>query len=75
MKYLFDEPIPTKSGRKAVELWKELKREKHSYAILSLTNDKINAIITAKKIRKLQDDLKITPDGFLELGCFIDHNR
>ena len=72
MKYLFDEPIPTKSGRKVVELWNELQDAKQQYRMYSMIeNDKINAIITAKKIIRLQDDLGITLDRFQEFGSIF----
>ena len=65
------EPKPTKSGRDAVEIWNDLKHAWSSYKIYRLYNDKINMVIKAKLIRKLQDDLGITQEKFTELhGVF-----
>jgi hypothetical protein len=71
LKYKFDEPIPTKSGRSVKAIWDELQDCWASYKkYFWLENDKLNAIIQAKHIRKLQEDLGITIAEFSELGCF-----
>ena len=66
-------PKPTKSGRDVIEIWNDLKHAWSSYKIYRLYNDKINMVIKAKLIRKLQDDLGITQEKFTELhGVFHD---
>src|SRR3990172_8048 len=58
------EPKPTKSGRDAVEIWNDLKHAWSSYKMYLMYDDKINMIIKAKLIRKLQDDLGMTQEKF-----------
>ena len=64
-------PKPTKSGRDAVEIWNDLKHAWSSYKIYRLYNDKINMVIKAKLIRRLQADLGMSQEKFTELhGVF-----
>lgn len=70
--YKWVEPKPTKSGRDAVAIWNDLKHAWSSYKMYRLHDDKINMVINAKLIRKLQDELTIKQDKFPELGVFKD---
>ena len=77
MIYEWDEPTPTKSGRCVVEIWNELKIAHRSYKMYryllgdkSKITSRINMVIKAKEIRKLQADMGIRQDKFPELGIF-----
>src|SRR3989304_6003992 len=64
-------PKPTKSGRDVIEIWNDLKHAWSSYKIYRLYNDKINMVIKAKLIRRLQADLGMSQEKFTELhGVF-----
>lgn len=64
-------PKPTKSGRDVIEIWNDLKHAWSSYKMYRMYDEKINMVIKAKLIRKLQDDLGITQEKFIELhGVF-----
>jgi len=68
MKYKFDEPIKTKSGRSVVELWNELKEVKHLYTKYTiLDKDAHLALHYAVQIRKLEYDIGLTPTLFPNL--------
>ena len=70
-KYKWVEPRPTKSGRNVMDIWNDLKRAWRSYKMYYyIRGDKINAVIKAKQIRKLQEDLGVKKDKFHELGVF-----
>ncbi len=67
----FDEPMPTKSGRRVSEIWRDLQTSWRHYKSYRLNNDKINMVIQAKEIRRHQADLGCTLDMFPELeGVF-----
>lgn len=68
MKYKFDEPLRTKSGKSVVELWNELKEQKRLYnkwTYLEKNNEL--RLLTAIKIRHLQDDLGIKQSEYPDL--------
>jgi len=65
--FKFEQPRPTKSGKKAVELWKELKTIWRKYKMAQLRSNLSEMRDNALRIRELQEDLGITKAEFPEL--------
>lgn len=65
--FKFEQPKPTKSGKKSVELWKELKRTWRKYKMAQFQSNLSETREFAKKIRELQEDLGVTQADFPEL--------
>lgn len=68
--FKFEQPRPTKSGKKSVEIWKELKRTWRKYKMAQLQSDLPKMREYAMKIRDLQEDFGITQAEFPELTKF-----
>ncbi len=65
--FKFEQPRPTKSGKKAVEIWKELKRTWRKYKMAQFESNLSEMREFAKRIEDLQEDLGITKAQFPEL--------
>lgn len=65
----FDEPIPTKSGKRVVKIWKELQECWAAYKKARTDSDLLTMREYANMIRLLQDDLGITQAEFPELNA------
>jgi len=63
----FEQPLPTKSGKSAMILWKELKSAWRKYKLAQSQSDLIKMRECANMITSIQDDLGIKTGNFPEL--------
>jgi hypothetical protein len=65
--YKFDEPTPTKSGERVIDLWNQLNKYWGYYKKAKVCEELPRQIRFAKKIQKIQDDLGLRVEDFFEL--------